>query len=100
MLYIIYIQIMAVNVLDVKEYAELFTELVKLITIFLVVYVLNSYSTNKGIFQAEPIDIAIYYALGVTFYHLVVKKLVAFKQIIYKQIKFNSIFIKIELNTY
>ena len=49
---------MAVNLLDVKEYAELFTELVKLITIFLVVYVLNSYSTNKGIFQAEPIDIA------------------------------------------
>ena len=70
---------MAVIVLDVGEYVEFLTELVKIITIFAVVYILNSYSSNKGVFQADSVDIAIYYTLGVAFYHLVVKKLIAFE---------------------
>jgi len=70
---------MAVIVLDVGEYVEFLTELVKIVTIFTVVYVLNSYSSDKGIFEADAVDIAIYYTLGVSFYYLVVKKLVAFQ---------------------
>jgi hypothetical protein len=70
---------MAVIVLDVNEYVELLTELVKIVTIFTIVYLLNSYSTDKGLFESDPIDIAIYYTLGVAFYHLVVKKLISFQ---------------------
>ena len=62
-----------------QNYKDLITEILKKLTIFTVVYLLNSYSSNKGIFDAEPTDIIVYYGLGVFFYYLVIQKIVVIK---------------------
>jgi len=66
--------------LDLEQnYKDLITEILKVLTIFAIVYLLNSFSSNKGIFDAEPTDIIVYYGLGILFYYLVIQKVVVFE---------------------
>lgn len=66
--------------LDLEQnYKDLITEVLKVLTVFAVVYLMNSYSSNKSIFESEPTDFLVYYGLGVLFYYLVIKQVVIFE---------------------
>lgn len=65
--------------LDLEQnYKDLITEVLKVLTVFSVVYLMNTYSSSKSIFDADPTDFLVYYGLGVLFYYLVVKQIIEF----------------------
>ena len=62
-----------------KVYIDYINEIIRLLTIFAVVYLINQLSSSKDMFEASPTDLLVYYGLGITFYCLVIKKFVSFQ---------------------
>ena len=62
-----------------KVYIDYINEIIRLLTIFAVVYFINQLSSSKDMFEAAPTDLLVYYGLGITFYCLVINKFVSFQ---------------------